>query len=452
MSTPKRFVEIDQNFKSNICTLQVFSQRIGDFADEHDKTVVDQFVQTLANLFEIDLDELRQMADQEDELAYKETPAGNIDILPTEVHLQLDEDSRDHFESALVSLSQKDPEKFIQLLRVIKSLQKSLPIQGYILRRSALVTLMSYFEALLSDLIQGFYLRYPAALPAENRTLSLVNLREIGSIDEAERYLAVREAESVLRGSLMEQLDYFGKRFKMDLSPLDAYLDTLTEISQRRNLIVHNNGVVNRTYLSKVPQEYIEEHQIKEGRGLGVSGDYLASAIDHIHLCGVFLIQQGWRKWEKESCPRANTALIEHVYDSLCEEQYDLTKNLAMFVGVLDAVSDGAARIVIINHAIALKTLGEIEEMEHLLLGHDWSACSLRFTTALHALRNEEELLIELLPKAIAAGHINRYALQEWPLFKDFRTESWFAEVMESYELQAVLPNHRMVCPEAVNG
>ena len=60
------------------------------------------------------------------------------------------------------------------------------------------MTLVSYFETLLADLLHAYYLRYPAALPAEDRQLSLNDLRSLGSIEEAENHVIGKEGATAL--------------------------------------------------------------------------------------------------------------------------------------------------------------------------------------------------------------------------------------------------------------
>ena len=107
----------------------------------------------------------------------------------------------------------KDPEKSKAILEMAFATTKQAPMQGSLLRRGALVTLFSFLESLISEMIHKFYQLFPAALPAEDRMLSLADLKSIGSVEDAEKYLIAREVESILRESLESQIEYFKKRF-----------------------------------------------------------------------------------------------------------------------------------------------------------------------------------------------------------------------------------------------
>jgi hypothetical protein len=152
------------------------------------------------------------------------------------------------------------------------------------------------------------------------------------------------------------------------------------------------------------------------------------SGIQTIHLLGTILIQQCFRKWEKENIDEANNILIDLSYDSLIERNYVFTENLAEYAYAIDIKTDKYLRIIVINHCIALREQEKFEEMERVLSRYDWSAVSLRFKLALNALRGEEDKLYSILNRAIAIDDIHAQELHEWPLFNNFRNTEKFKE------------------------
>ncbi len=409
------FKKITGTFIRNLQTIRVFNEQIGPVADEHDRTVLQQFVDSVNEI-----------------LPGMEEIEGSVEILADANGLDADDDTpelaaEDPEEVKRLSV---DAETFRSLMHAMASTAKRSPGQGPLLRRGALTTLTSFFEVLLSDLIQLFYSMNPTALPADTRKLSLAELRELGSVKDAEEYLVSREIDGILYESLEEQLNYFTKRLNVDLSPLNAERVFLVEVFQRRNLLIHNNGIVNRQYLSRVAPELIKEYGAEQGELLMVTEKYLTAAIDSIYVTGLTLIQLCWRYWHKDSTEDADSVVIDRLYESLVDERFDLTAKMAhRFKGIRFATDDSARR-AIINHAIALKQLGQSERMEAALSSKDWSACGLGFRLALVALRDEEEAFYELLPRAIAAGELKEWHLRDWPLFISQRGTERFAEAM----------------------
>ena len=260
-----------------------------------------------------------------------------------------------------------------------------------------------------------------SALPSDTRLLSLNELRNLGSIQEAEAHLISKEVESVIREDLEGQLDYFAKRLKVDLTPLHESIPEITEAFQRRNILVHNNGIVNNIYLSRVDKSLVERYGLKAGSSVTVDFGYLRDAIECLFLVGTVVLQKCWRKWKDDSREAADRRIIDNTFDSLLEGRYLVTKRLAEFARSLSFASDSDTKIVVINHAIALKELEQTDDVENILSSQDWSACSLRFRIALHLLRDELLEVATLLPKAVAAGEVEQDHVLTWPLFKGFR-------------------------------
>ena len=319
-----------------------------------------------------------------------------------------------------------DQDTFSRIVAVREQLNKQAPGQGPLLRRGALITLFSYFEALISDLIQLYYALYPAKL-SEKQTLSLDTLRTIDptEIGDIERYLAANEANDA-------KLDYFTTCLNLPLNFLSPDRPLLTEISQRRNLIVHNQGIVNRQYLSKVAEDLIEEYEAKEGKTLPVTGRYVDAAIDTVYTVGVSLIQLCWRKWAEDSQKLADAEIVHWLlYDNLLAGRFELVARVAERLKNVEYVKEKWAKMAIINHAIALGRLNRTDEMERVLSQRDWSASSLDYKLALHALRNEEDALYELLPKAVDSGEVTKEDLEKWPVFAPQRATERFSKALE---------------------
>ena len=401
MSDTKTYARIAHNYWANINAVSVFSKRIGKLADKHDSKILKDFTKKMEEIFNADF--------------FKDS---------------LDDDKK----SLLKKQLDENPNMILEILEMSKTLVKESPQQGRLLRGGALITLISYFELLLADLIQAYYLMFPSALPEGDRMLSLSDLKMIGSIDEAERYLISKEVETVIRKSTKEQLDYFSKRLNTDLKPIGELTEFLIEITQRRNLIVHNDGIVNKTYyLSQVSQELISAYDAKEGEQLIVGEKYLSKAINVVFAVGYILIQQCWRQVEKNTIEGINEDLVNRIYEVLKDEEYELTILLAKYAAKVKFPTDRDLRIVIINYAIALKETNQLQEMQALLSKHDWSSCALEFQVALNVLNDDEETVYELLPKAIAGDGIDSDAMNLWPLFRQLRRTKRFQKAISEY-------------------
>lgn len=417
-------------FSKNLGALRVFVSEIARLADQHDKKVMDEFLKAMKPIFGQDFLEHDDSENRADGTTPERRASDEESRASTEVPqsaVQGPDNESSSGERAPNPLD--DPKNRRALIRAVEVMRKAHPEQGAILRRGAVVSLMTHFEALVADLIHAFYATYPAALPAEERTLTLAQLRTLGSIDEAQAFLVSQEVDSVLREALDRQFDYFTKRPKVDLSPLAPYRTDVLETDQRRNLYVHNRGVVNKRYLERVDKALVQKMGAQEGKALESFDSYLGPAIDRALMAGIALGQLCWRKWRPLEAGDADSQLLDAIYQELLSKRYDLVMELAKFAESLNLLDEENRKIVVVNHAIALRDTGRKDELDALLSETDWTACSLRFRVALHMIRNKHDEAIKALRKGVAADEIHAWELREWPLFQPLRDQAEFASL-----------------------
>lgn len=448
MSELKDMKQIAGLFIANTQALFVFNEQIGPMADEHDRVVARQFSENVSAIvpgvrgvkpsiesgFTLEVtpfgdDEAEGEADQYDSPKQIEGPVGQQGNEGEESAPLTAEMPK---EISAIARLLEDPDTARSLAYTLHFMARRPPVQGNLLRRGALTTLISFFEALVADLIRAYYSRHPAALPSGHQ-LTLEDLRTLNSVEDAEQFVTSGEVDKVLRDSFEKQLEYFSKQLKVDLSPLETELGRMKEIFQRRNVIVHNGGVANRQYLSKVPSDLITSDGVKEGDQLYVDEAYLANATDAVYVSGLVLVQQCWRKWDKgdkASIEAADKLAVNELYGSLLEHRFELATRLAQYTNKAPYVYDNQRRMAVINYAIALRELGRTNEMNSVLDEQDWSACAPQFKVALCALTGNEDEFYNILPKAVAADEFTKYDLENWPLFANLRGTQRFNEAV----------------------
>jgi hypothetical protein len=402
----------------NFGALRVLVSHIGGLADKYDEGSLSAFQATLSELFP-SLYRPKERISETTESDMSTSSSLSAEDTTSTSDNTLNEEATREIKEALNSGQGR-----AKFFNAIRELSKKPPMQGHLIRQGALTTLFSYFEGTLVQLMHAYYERYPGALPADDRTLTLSDLRQVGSVSEAEKLIVGKEIDSVLRQSTEEQVGYFRKRLKIDVQPLDGLMLSLVEIAQRRNIYVHNHGKVNRQYLASVDQSLATQYKAEEGKLLSLTTDYLLNAINTVDAVAAILIQTCWRKWDKPK--DADHNLLDLTYEGLRDQRYEYVKVLAVFAKGADVVEDASRRIVLINHAIALREIGDQDGVREILQEMDWTAVSLRFSLALHVLREQQEDFLKLLPKVVAADEIKLTELREWPLFKPWRGQGWF--------------------------
>jgi hypothetical protein len=413
------FDPIAKTFINNIEAIRTLADEIARLADEHDRQRTQESMLSMMRVLGVDEEKLTELA------ATVPSPSIEGDIVS-----EHDDDIAEMLKVLLMYMTEKEPEKFAEMERLMLASQRGGARQGQLLRRGAVTLLVSFFETLIADLVQVYYLRFPESIPADSGTFTLAELRRLGSIADAEKHIASKEAEKLLRDSLDGQLKFFASKFKLAVDTLRGY-SVMLEVTQRRNIIVHNDAIVNRIYLQSVPKPFLAGHPLKEGDRLQNSSSYLRASIDGALILGYELLQHCWRKWGKAAVD-AEEFSVHLSYRLLKDGRPDLAEQIANITEQFDAGSDQGRRSVIVNHAIAMRDTGRDDEMLRLLESIDWSAAALSFRVVVAALRGDVDTIKKLGPRALTSGELKKHDLARWPAFSKIRAEPIYAELMQT--------------------
>jgi hypothetical protein len=300
--------------------------------------------------------------------------------------------------------------------------------------RSFVVSLVSHYDFFLGWLIKSLYLMKPEMLRASDRTMSLPELLEFNSIDEAQQYILEKEVEAVLRKSHSEQFDWLEHKFSISLRKDLSVWPTFIEVTERRNLFVHAGGVVSNQYLKICKQHgYDLDRAIVIGTELGVTKAYFDTAYQAIYEIGVKLAHVLWRKIKPNEIEEADKNLSNRCYDLLKEGKNELSKILLDFAtDTLKKHSDEESRLVfVVNRAQAYKWIGNEEAALKIISAEDWSATGDKFKLAKAVLTNDFLEACTIMKRIGASGFPSKSDYRDWPLFKEFRKSEEFLKTFE---------------------
>jgi hypothetical protein len=390
------FISILEQFRISVYSLRVFNDQIGAAAEEHDKSSMLSLANSLKSI-------------------------GSI-ILNKEEAIEIQRDIK--------SANQSKADRMRRVVDITFSLRKSAPLQASLLRSSTLISLISTLEGLIADLNHEYYKIFPQAFPADNYSITLSDLREYGSVEEVEKYLISKEVESVLMQSISKQLERFAVKSKVDLKPIATYLDRVTEIAQRRNVLVHNKGIVNHQYIKHVNQDLIKQYELSIGDSLTPNNEYLLDSINLTEIVGTTLLIQCWRQWDKENIETAEALINQFIFECLIDEHYNQALCLSSVSRSITFSDKDTELAIAINRGIALHRLGLNDQLTTLLDSIDWTKSSIKFQIAVCVLRSQESEFRSLLPKSVELGEITRHSIETWPLFRDFRSSDDYLQIL----------------------
>jgi hypothetical protein len=307
-----------------------------------------------------------------------------------------------------------------------------LSVQGGSEFRSLLLTaLISDYDVYLQKLLKIAFNIRPESQTAIQRTLSLEELNEFSSIEDARDYLIDREIDAILHDDHLHHLRSFNNMFHMRVDTADASVKAFLEACERRNLFTHNAGLVNSRYLSKCAQMGIDVSQLVQGEKLDVSSEYLSKALLVSHELKIKLCQYVWRKLVPAEHALADSALNEVAFKLLQDDEYALAERILEYGITNTGKSKSTERIrliMVVNYANALKLGGMKERAEAELSKVDWSATSEDFKISVAAIRGDARNVIDRLKGAVNGGALSELSIRTWPVFKTMRGEKEFQD------------------------
>ncbi|WP_373060389.1 hypothetical protein [Zunongwangia sp. H14] len=302
-----------------------------------------------------------------------------------------------------------------------------------IIPESLFVSLISQYDAFLSRLLRIIYELKPEILNSSERNLTFSQLVDFESLNNARDYIVEKEIDTVLRKSHSEQFDYLESRVGLKLRANLPIWKTFIEITERRNLLVHCDGVVSNQYLKNCKEHKCKTDNIKVGDRLNVKPEYFTEAYKALYEISVKLSHTIWRKLIISDLKEADRKLNDICFDLLDSKSFELADILLSFGYKQNKhFNESLKNVFVINAALSKYLQGEQKECEKILKIKDWSASSDDFKIANAILLEEYETAYSLMIKIGANGEIDKTDYREWPIFTKIRKEKEFQETYKN--------------------
>jgi hypothetical protein len=325
------------------------------------------------------------------------------------------------------------PEKQQVCRRLVSRLHKN-SLATSLVPHSLFVALVSQFDAFLGRLIRHLFILKPEILNSSAHSIVFSELISFLSIEQARDYVIEKEIETVLRKSHAEQFDWLENKFGLPLRVGLPAWKPFIELTERRNLFVHADGIVSRQYVEVCKKHSCNlEPGIQQGSCLEVSKKYFEGAHDCILEIGVKLAQVLWRKVCPDQIGDADAALTTTIYDLLSEERYPLARVLSDFAAeTLPRHQSEEHRLtMVVNRAQAYKWSGDEETARKIIAAEDWTAFHPKFRLAKAVLLDNFAVAMKLMKEMGSNGEMEKNCYREWPLFREIRKVADFQKAFE---------------------
>jgi len=114
------------------------------------------------------------------------------------------------------------------------------------------------FLCYISELLALIFRARPETMRSDETTIQLSQVLQYKTMDELVSALADKRVTDLAYLGLHDLAKFLSKRIGLDLFPTPTTMKIAVELIEERNLIVHNRGIVNQIFVSRLP-EYADE-------------------------------------------------------------------------------------------------------------------------------------------------------------------------------------------------
>jgi hypothetical protein len=299
-----------------------------------------------------------------------------------------------------------------------------------VLAKSLFTQLFAEFDAYIGELLTVVYLKNDKLLKGISREISLSDLMNFDDLNAVKRSILDKEIETFRRDSYIDQFTTLEKKFGLTLRKFKEWSD-FVELSQRRNILTHNGGMVSDQYLDVCDREgHSFKNRPQTGNTLGVSYEYFTTASRLLSKVGLMLAYTLWTKVFPKEVAEIHKSLNDTIYHCLQQNRWRFVAELNDFVlsdAICKDITEIQYKIRIVNTSIGLKFSGKDIEAAKLLDAVDWSASYRDFKLATAVLRAQYDDAISIMKSIGKSGEIiEQTSYHTWPLFTRFRERPEF--------------------------
>ncbi len=284
-----------------------------------------------------------------------------------------------------------------------------------LLSNSSLISLVSFSEIYLNRLFSHFFTLYPKCLNLGEKNIVFNTISNLKSIKQIEQQLIHNEVDNIMRGNAQSWFTYLNEKLKIDFNEVKHLESKVFEVFLRRNLIVHNGGIVNDVYLSKVSTH----SKYKNGEKVKVTKKYLLDSIDTIEIVFFVIGYKLWKQIDKVDIERPVT-IQDIIYNDFMLKDRWLVAEILLDCLLSDNTKQIDKAVTEINLMLCKKRLNKTDEFKEMVDKFDDTDKNLFLKLGFAALK-EDEKFFDLLEASLITKEIDFSSLEEMPVFEEIK-------------------------------
>ncbi|MDD2229405.1 MAG: hypothetical protein PHY48_08340 [Candidatus Cloacimonetes bacterium] len=290
--------------------------------------------------------------------------------------------------------------------------------------KSTFINLITTVEFYITKLFHAHYNKYPEAAELSKKTLTYEELNDMGSIEAATKYLIDHKIDKILKDGTEAWIGEFENKIKLELKYVKPVLYKVTELFQRRNLLVHNMGIIDARYWGKVDKCFKE--RMNKGDTLSIDEEYLN---DSINLLNETFISIAVELWLKDIVNEDGRMIVlNKLIDSFMrDERFSIVEELSKLILLDKNVSQYEKNLALLNKLWSIKEQGDVLVIQKELQGLDFTEDDIKLQVYLLAIKDDFDgisniLEIGIIDKKIEINEIMEiHFLSEYIYSEHFR-------------------------------
>lgn len=296
-----------------------------------------------------------------------------------------------------------------------------------ILVSSTLSNVIIIFERYLASVYEALILINPKKY-FENQKIEIANIFNKNVRDIVGKCVK-KEVESNMFDSL-KTLELISYKESLNINRYKNILDEFEEIYYRRNLYIHNNGVVNNLYLSNIKDKFKKDIKVKQK--LVTDETYLRNAINMLYkiVCTLFYeVQLSYNpKYEKWHISLGNIG-----FGFLQNKNYDVAEQIYFILSSYKQLCFKDKAMYRINYINAVKQQRKTEIVKKELSELDVSIATDKYKIAKLCLEDKNAEVYEKISKNYPEP-FTADLIRDWPLFIDFRESEYYTLFVKEHQ------------------